>query len=321
MRSSSARPAASAFAGFTLVSLLALCPGCGPTSGQPAPQKLEQQSPFDRGQPKRERDPNDPLRNPATETPAGRDGAQVSDAEIDAILAKAAEHAQIKDVAQERSVLRDCANKTPASARCDGRMGLSLIAAKNRRATALYYLREAALVDDAKADAALYVEIAEQLRKHGDLGHAVQAMDKAIARDPSVENTFAYGRLLTLLPDRLADGAERIAEARGKDDRLEWLYEEAVVRGQIPVREQAERSLALFKEYVARAEAAPADSLPAPIDGLAGRMAELEVLRKTYPTQAEVDAGQTADPAKPATPAQPAEAQPPADASAPSQPT
>jgi tetratricopeptide (TPR) repeat protein len=269
--------------------------GCGPGE-QPAPVKLEKQSPFDRGATKPDRDPNDPFRDPATEVPRGRDGDQLSAEEIDATLAEAAKFAEIKDTAQERNVLRNCANKTPASARCDGRLGLSLIPAKNRRATALYYLREAAVADDPKADAALYMEIGEWLRKFGNNDHAVLAMTKAIERDPSAENLFAFGRLLSLVPDRLGEGADRIAEARAKDDRVDWLYEEAVIRGQIPVREQAEQSLALFKEYLVRAESVPADSLPAAPASLAGRMAELDELRKHYPTQAEYDKTKAAAP-------------------------
>src|SRR5690606_35737915 len=100
---------------------------------------------------------------------------------------------------------------------------------------------------------------------------------------------FALGRVLSLVPSRLAEGADRIAEARAKDDKIEWLYEEAVIRGQIPVREQAAESLRLFEDYKTRAEALPAESLPAPTSSLTSRMAELAALVKTYPTQAEFD--------------------------------
>lgn len=291
-----------------LVPALLLGLGCGPTSEQPAPTKLEQKTPFDRGQKPRERDPNSPFRNPATETPAGRDGAQLPDEEIDALLAEAAEFADIKDVARQRSILSKCANKTPASARCDGLMGLSMIGAKNRRATALYYLSEAAQVDDPKADALLYRQIGEALVKHSRYDHAIAAMDKAIARDPSAENLFAFGRLLSLMPDKLNDSASRIAEARSKDDRIEWLYEEAVIRGQIPVREQAEVSIALFGQYLERAESLPVESLPAPLDGVKPRMAELERISKSYPSQREYDQQKAAS--SDATQPKPAEPEP-----------
>ena len=276
-------------AAFALAPAVVSGTGCGPTSEQVAPTKLDQKTPFERGAEKRERAPNDPIRNPATEAPSGRDGAQISEEEIDAALAEAAELAKIKDVAQERQILSKCANKTPASGRCDGRMGLSLIASKNRRATALYYLSEAAVIDDPKADAAMYVAIGEALGTHSRFDLAIAAMEKAIARDPSAEQLYAFGRLLSLVPERLADSAARIAEARSKDDRIDWLYEEAVIRGQIPVREQAEQALALFKEYKTRAESVPVETLPAVPASLEPRIAELELLRQRYPTQAEYD--------------------------------
>jgi hypothetical protein len=312
MRSSSVRTVTLVLAAFALAPGLVSGLGCGPTSEQVAPTKLEKKTPFERGTPKRERDANDPIRNPATEAPDGRDGAQISEEELDAVLAEAAELAKVDNVAQERQVLSKCANKTPASGACDGRMGLSLIKSKNRRATALYYLSEAAMIDDPKADAAMYVAIGEALGTHNRFDLAVAAMDKAVARDSSPETLYAFARLLSLVPERLPDSAARLAEARSKDDRIEWLYEEAVIRGQIPVREQAEQALALFKEYKTRAESVPAETLPAVPASLEPRMAELELMRQRYPTQAEYDkknaagGGAAAEP-KPAepTPAQP----------------
>ncbi|KIG19577.1 hypothetical protein DB30_00086 [Enhygromyxa salina] len=263
--------------------------GCG-TQEKVEPKLVEQGSPFDRGaKPKPPPDPNDPLRNPAYETPRGRDGDQVSDERIDAVLAEAAGFAKIDDVAQQRNVLRECANKTPPSARCDGEMGLAMIQAKNRRAAALYYLTEAAAVDDPKAGAELYARIGEQLRQHGKLVEATVALERAIARDEAAEYLFALGQVLSLQQEHLVEGANRMAQARAKDDRIEWLHDEAVIRGQIPVREQAVAALELFQLYVERAKGLPAEGLPTPPEGLKGRMAELEILSKQYATQAEWD--------------------------------
>jgi tetratricopeptide (TPR) repeat protein len=311
MRSSSVRTVTLVLAALGLAPAVGFGLGCGPTE-QPAPTKLERATPFERDVKKRERDPNDPIRNPAIEIPSGRDGAQLPEAEIDATLAEAAEFAAIKDVAQERSLLGKCANKTPPSARCDGRLGLSMIGAKNRRATALYYLSEAAVVDDPKADAELYVRIGEALSSHSRFDAAISAMEKGIARDPSAEHLFAFGRLLSLVPDRLGDSADRIAEARSKDDRIEWLYEEAVIRGQIPVREQAEQSIALFGEYRVRAESLPAESLPALPASLEGRVMEQQqqLKLKRYPTQAEYDKAKAAASGGAAPEPEPADAEP-----------
>jgi tetratricopeptide (TPR) repeat protein len=265
--------------------------GCGGDE-KPAPQKLDRVNPFDRVKPSKRSGPDDPLRNPAYETPRGRDGEQLPEAEIDAVLAEAAGHAKSGNVAQQRVTLRKCANKTPVSARCDGEMGLSMIDNKNRRATALYYLVSAAGADDPKADADFYVRVGEGLRRYGKLPEAIAALELAVARDPSAQNLFLLGQALSLQPERLVEAADRIAEARAKDDRLEWLHDEAVIRGQIPVAEQAEAALALFHEYIGRAQGMSADEVPTVPERLEGRIEELELLAKQYPTQAEWEAHQ-----------------------------
>src|SRR5690606_10213386 len=98
------------------------------------------------------------------------------------------------------------------------------------------------------------------------------------------EHVFALGEVLSLTPERLAEGADHMAAARAKDDRLEWLHDEAVIRAQIPVREQAQAALGLFATYVERTAKLPPDELPSPPDRVKARMAELELLVKQYPT-------------------------------------
>jgi tetratricopeptide (TPR) repeat protein len=295
MRSSSVRAATLILAGFALTVSSASTLGCS-RGDQVEPTKLERGSPFDRPGGYNPPGPNDRLRNPATDTPRGRDGEQVSDEQIDAVLAEAAEHAAAGNVAQERNVLRACANKTPASARCDGRMGLSMIESKNRRATALYYLAEAAMVDDPKADAELYLAVGERLRSFGRTDEAIAATQKAVARDRSAATLAALGGVLALVPSRVDEAADYYAEARTLDDRIEWLYEEAVLRGQVAVREQAQRSMALFREYSERAAELPPESLPAPLSKLEARVTELDVKSKAYPTAAEVEQARAQQP-------------------------
>lgn len=261
--------------------------GCG-DGHAPEPVKLERASPFERDVPKKKQsNPDSPLRNPAYETPNGPDGAQLPEPELEAVLLEADKHAVVGDVTQQRIELSKCANKTPPSARCDGELGLSMIVAKNRRATALYHLVAAANVDDPKADASLYARVGQALWGHGKQAESVVAFERAVARDPTAEHLFLLGQSLSLLPDRLIEAADRIAEARTKDDRITWLHDEAVIRGQIPTREQASAALALFRLYVERAATAPADQLPTPPERLTGRMAELELLAKQYPTHAQ----------------------------------
>lgn len=300
--------------------------GCG-QDGTPDPVKLERASPFGRDVPQPKRtNPDSPLRNPATSAPNGPDGAQLPEPELEAALALAAKHAEIGDVTQQRIELSKCANKTPPSARCDGELGLSMIVAKNRRATALYHLVAAANLDDPKADASLYARVGEALWGHGKHSESVLAFERAVARDASAEHLFLLGQALSLVPERLLDAADHMAQARAKDDRIAWLHDEAVVRGQIPTREQAEAALALFRLYVERAATATADQLPTAPERIAGRMAELELLAKQYPTQAQWEKQrdkqrseqQAADAASQAPASKPPASKPPASPDGPS---
>jgi tetratricopeptide (TPR) repeat protein len=275
-------------AGVLAVSFGAVVFGSGCVGEDPPePVKVERGSPFARDVKKEKPNPDSPLRNPAYETPNGPDGAQLPEPEIEATLAEAAKLAAVGNVAQQRIVLSKCANKTPTSARCDGELGLSMIAIKNRRAAALYHLAAAANVDDPKADAGLYARVGQALWGHGKQAEAVAAFERAVARDASAEHLFLLGQALSLVPERLIEAADHMAQARAKDDRIAWLHDEAVIRGQIPTREQAEAALALFRLYVERAATAPADQLPTPPERFSGRIAELEQLAKQYPTQAE----------------------------------
>ncbi|MFV8753482.1 hypothetical protein ACNOYE_23265 [Nannocystaceae bacterium ST9] len=286
-------------AGFGLLATLTLA-GC-PSEPRNKPTKVEDPKAFNRPEQQvKPRDTKGPIGDPALDPPLGRDGAQVGKAEIDAILAAAAELGKIGNTIEERIELSKCANKTPASARCDGAMGLSLAPAKNRRAVAHYYLIEASKLDDPDAGAPLYAAVAEALRSHGLIVEATQAQEKAVVRDGSAIQRFALGRLLSLQAERLRDAAELIAGARAEDDKLEWLYEEAVVRGQIPTREDAKLAGDLLEAYVARVAALP-EGDPAKIDttALAGRIAELRGLEKVYPTREEYEAMKAAQPVQP----------------------
>lgn len=265
--------------------------GLGACDGDdPEPQKLERLTPFDRGGNKRAaRDPDKPLRNPGLEAPRGRDGDQVPEAERVAALAKAKEEGEVGNRAGQRNALRVCANKTPADARCDGEMGLAQIEAKNRKATALYYLVEAANNDDPSADAELYERVGVALRGHGKHPEAAAALRLAIARQevPNPELLFELGRTLSLDSSQLAGAVEFMARARAVDPRLDWIYEEAVLRGQMGVREDAEEAARLFRQYLelAKASGKAPNELPAMAEAVEARATELEQVAKTYPTR------------------------------------
>lgn len=251
------------------------------------PTKVEADKPFNPSQAKPKTD-EVRVADPATDPPPGRDGPQLGKPEIDTTLAAAAEHAKLGNKVDERMVLAKCANKLPASARCDGAMGLSLIQAKARRAVAHYYLIEAAKTEDPDADATLYAAVAEALRSHGLIVEATLAQEKAVARESSAAHRFALGRILSLQPDRLSEAADLIAGARAEQDSLEWLYEEAVVRGQIPTKEDAKLAAELLDAYIAKVAALP-EGDPAKVEtsALVGRVAELRGLESVYVTRDE----------------------------------
>lgn len=262
---------------------LSACQG----SDQPKAKKLDKLAPFDRGQQREAPDPDDPLRNPAYEVPRAREGEQVPEEEIDALLAEAKKLGEQGNVPQQRATLHKCANKIPASARCDGEYGLTMADARNRRAAAIYFLTAAAGVDDPKADAELYRRIGEALRKHGRFEDATAALELAVARDDSAENLFALARVLSLQPDLIREAAAKMAEARAKDDRLDWHYEEAVLRGQLPIREEALAGAALFESYLERLAEDPESSTKVNSKQIQARIIELKAAAKKYPTAAE----------------------------------
>ena len=259
---------------------------------KPQPKKVENENPFDRQPQPKAKDPDSPLRNPQFEAPRAREGKQIPEAEIEAALAEAAEAMAVNNTTLASIALERCANKLPADTRCDGEMGLALIGSKKRRAAALYYLQEAAAVDDPKADAGFYLRLGDALSSHGEYEPAVGAMEKAVARDASAENLFALGRALSLRPDRVREAAGHIAEARAKDDRVDWLYEEAVLRGQLRIREEALAAAALLKTYSERSAELGENSRKIDAKDIETRVAELEALAPTYPTTVEWEAQQ-----------------------------
>lgn len=281
-------------AGLGLLATLTLAACQGESKNKPT--KVDDPKAFDRQQVQpKPRAPDSPFADPGIDPPPGRDGVQLGKPEIDAILASAAELGKVGNKIEERLELSKCANKTPASARCDGAMGLSLAPTKSRRAAAQYYLVEASKVDDPDAPAELYAGVAEALRSHGLIVEATQAQEKAVARDGSPARRFELGRLYSLQAERLREAADLLAGARAEDDKLEWLYEEAVVRGQIPTREDAKLAADLLEAYVARVAELPAGD-PAKIDtaSLVGRIAELRALEQAYPTTKEYEATKAA---------------------------
>ena len=217
-------------------------------------------------------DPSSPFRNPSREPPPPRAGAQLDDAALDAAL-RDAEALAATDGLAAATVLRACANRIPQSARCEGRLGLLLVEHPAYLAEARYYLAEVAAADDPALDAAFYAAIAAALQGQALHEEAVQALQKALARDGA--NAERHARLAAALQGiggRERDAAAALHRAFELDPtQLAWLYDEAVLLSQIA--DEKPRAIALLRDYLTRLQGAD----PAVTARIEGRIAELEL--------------------------------------------
>ncbi|GEM_PF-5447434 len=89
------------------------------------------------------------FRNPDLSPPPPREGKQLAAPELERVFATADEYLRAKNDVKAMGALMSCANRIPASARCEGELGLVLDRMGRRRAEARYYLSQAARTDDA----------------------------------------------------------------------------------------------------------------------------------------------------------------------------
>jgi hypothetical protein len=237
----------------SLVCLLALSVGpmaCTDANGDPTPEADGGQT----NKAKDDRPPPDPETLPKLDTqprvvPTKREGDQLAEADLEALL-----------------------EQVDAKLEAD----MTLLKHKKRRMEAIYYLTAAARVDDPKAEAALYDELAVALKRQSQFDDAASAWALASAREPTPERSLNRARALTSIPDRRIEGADEIARVRATNDDLDLLFEEAVIRGQVPG--EFARSVELFTEYKKRSKGSDLAKLP---EGeLDLRIAELEQLIK-----------------------------------------
>lgn len=231
--------------------LFALCVALGACKEDPPPKKVDPDQPLVQRPRRPEADADSPFRNPAKEPPPGREGEQLPDAELEKALTTAKEMTANGNVSGATSALLDCANKIPASARCDGELGLLLAEVERRKAEANYYMAQAARVDDPKADAELYGRLADELRERGLFEDAITAAEFALGRDPVADRHVALSRVLQSVPDQLRRAADEMGEAFALDpENFDLLYEQATVLGQIQDAEAAESAAELFEQYL-----------------------------------------------------------------------
>lgn len=246
--------------------------GCDKPKSEPT-KVTEDSSPIQR--PRREYNDDGPFRNPNRVAPEGREGEQLADEELE----KTIEEAQVDLDNNRRSAaaikLRKCANKTPASGRCDAMLGLLMNKQGTRKADMLYYLNLASEVDDPKGSKELYYELAEANRKAGQYEAAAASVRTALKREESADGHEKLSHMLQSIPGKEQEAIEALARAYELDpDKHELLFERATLLGQSTktVGEAAE----LFREYQGKIES----SDPEKAKTLDSRIAELEGMAK-----------------------------------------
>lgn len=255
---------------------------CGSPPAEPEPTKLaERQALVD---PQVRADTKSHFADPKVDAPGPRE-PQIDEAAIEAALTEA--KAQVDAGAPQRALpaLGRCANKTPASARCDGEMGIILAELGTQEAHMRYFLSEAAQVDDPKADASLYRRIAAAARKRGQHPARADAMATLIGRgEATVDDYVERARALSADSARLREAAAVLKVAIDKaPERHDLLLERAVIIAQTqdfaegadllrkylelapedaPKRKMAEERLKVLEAKIDSAKA-PEDKAPA----------------------------------------------------------
>lgn len=239
-----------------------------------APTKVtEDSSPIKR--PRREYNDDGPFRNPNRVAPEGREGEQLSDEELEKTIEAAKVDLENNRLSGASIQLRKCANKTPASGRCDAMLGLLMQEQGTRKADMLYYLEIATETDDPKADKKLYDDLAEANRKAGQYEPAAAAMRMSLAREDTAEGHEKLSHMLQSLPGKESEAIEELAKAYElAPERHELLFERATLLGQRT--ETVADAAEAFREYQGKVR----DSDPEKAKSLDSRIAELEGMAK-----------------------------------------
>ncbi len=207
----------------TALALLATL-GCSGGSSAPAPKKVSEGALIE--PPKRPLKTG-PFRDPRIEPPPPRSEPQLAPAELDKTLASA--RALVEEGQLDRAILtlRTCANKVPASGRCEGELAMLLADKKGYKAEFKYYLAQASETDDPKADADFYRRLAKTAQDKGDFLAGAQAMRFALDRgaDDAADHAF-YAECLSGEQDTLPDAIAAYRAALAKDpEQHRWRYD------------------------------------------------------------------------------------------------
>lgn len=231
---------------------LAVLFACGPQT-PPPPTKIGEKTTLVNPPKPAPKDPMSRFRHPGTEPPLPRADPQVDAAALAGLLQAAEAARAAGDPEGAIRELRKCANKVPQSSRCEALLGILLTVHPNRRAECRYYLGEAARSEDPELSGPLARELGEVLTGQSMFAEAAVVFQRRLDRGAdAATDHHLLATALQGIAGRETEAADALARAFARDpNQIQWLHDEAVLRGQIDG--QARRAAALFKEYLARA--------------------------------------------------------------------
>ena len=174
------------------------------------------------------------LPSPNRDAPEGREGTQLPKDELETLLAEVAGHLAADRKPEAQVALRRCANKTPASIRCDGELGLILATTGQHKAESRYYLLEAGRVDDPEAAPELYDRVAGRLRRLGAYEECAAAQQIAIDREATAARHLARSVCLQSVRARLPEAVAELETAFALDPAPGTMIDLATILTQIP---------------------------------------------------------------------------------------
>jgi tetratricopeptide (TPR) repeat protein len=247
------------------LAVLAVIGGC--KREEPTPTKVTDRNAIG-GQvaPKRET----PFNNGNIEPPPPRSEPQLGPDELEAALTTAARDLDEGRVSQALIALRKCANKVPASARCDGELGMALLQHELQKAHARYFVAEAAKTDDPDADLAFYRRLAKTAQRYGRHATAVDAMKIATGREGVTAADWAlYAEVLVHDQANIDEAIEALSRAYAmQPDQHQWLRDQAILVAQTT---DTPRAIELFERYKQAIK-----DVPSEVQMIDARIAELK---------------------------------------------
>jgi hypothetical protein len=189
--------------------------------------------------------------HPDESPPPERNGDQLGEEELEAVLKEAADLIAKGDDLAAVGVLRKCANKVQPSTRCEGEIGIAMWKVGNHRAHARFYVEAAASMDDPKADVGFWRRLGDAAIKMASFEAATSAYEKMVAGGGTGADD--YKKLSKAMQGKKAKPEEVIAVLakayQAHPDSHDLLFERAVLTAQIPDNESAKK---LLEEYLAK---------------------------------------------------------------------